>query len=120
MDLLIKILKEIQEISEFLKTPYGMHGEELSRRISELNAYHARLPEIIATAESLLLNARAKASEDLLEQNPEVSATMGKIKIDSDCSNYIKVLKFAERLDSACTHQLDGVRSQLSYLKSLI
>lgn len=119
MELLINLLKEITDISEFLKSEYGIHGNELSRRISEVNAYHARLPEIVATAEYILLAAKAQASEDILNASPEITATLLKIKIENRCKNEIKALRFAERLESTASHQLDGLRSQLSYLKSL-
>lgn len=117
IDLLAKMFGEIQSISEFLKSEYGMMGEELSDRIRRLNGYHARLPEIIATLDYIAYEAKARASEELADK--EYPASILKIKIEGLCKNEIKAQKFAERLDSACVHQLDGLRSQLSYLKSL-
>ena len=117
VDLLTKMLEEIKEISEFIKSPYGNHPPELSERISLINAHHARLPEVIATLDYMVYEAKARASEELIDKDYPVAIM--KIKIEGLCKNEIKAQKFAERLDSACVHQLDGLRSQLSYLKSL-
>jgi len=117
MDLLINIFKEITDISDFLKSDYGMEGVNLTERIKFINGYHARLPEIVATAESILLNAKARASEEVMEDNPKINATLLKIKIEDKCHREIKALRYAERLEAACVHQMDGLRSQLSYLK---
>ena len=119
LDLLAKKLAEIKQISAFLQTPYGMHGEELSERISHLNGCHAQLPEIIATLDYIAYEAKAKASEELIGLYPDMGATMMKIKIEARCKKELTAQKFAERLDAAAVHQMDALRSQLSYLKSL-
>jgi len=66
-----------------------------------------------------LLAAKAQASDDIISVTPQISATLLKIKIENRCKNEIKALRFAERLEATASHQLDGLRSQLSYLKSL-
>lgn len=119
VDILDKCLKEIQEIGQFLRSPYGVHPPELSERISQLVGYHARLPEIVAQLDYVVYEAKAKASEELIGLYPDMGATTLKIKIEGRCKRELSAQKFAERLDSACVHQIDCVRSQLSYLKSL-
>ncbi len=49
----------------------------------------------------------------------KISPTVFKQLINGRTVNEAKILKFTERLNRTITHQIDGVRSQLSYLKSL-
>ena len=117
IDLLAKMLEEITEVSKFLQSEYDMEGIALTDRIRKLNGFHARLPEIVATLDYITYAAKATASEELADM--KYPASIMKIKIEGRCKNELKAQKFAERLDSACVHQMDGLRSQLSYLKSL-
>lgn len=122
MKTLENILQEITEISEWLKdAPLPKEGAILALRLTELNSYHARLPEIVADAEYLLNAAKAEASNDPVidYSNKSWNSTRVKNFIESKTNNEQRTYRFAERLNATIVHQIDSVRSQLSYLKSL-
>lgn len=115
--MLDSLLNELIEISDFLKKSSGITAVEISQRMGELTVYSAKLPSIIADLEYIVAEAKNNSLEKHIGGN--YSAQALKIKIENDCKNELKAQKFADRLDSICGKNLDTLRSQLSYLKSL-
>jgi len=115
-----EILAEIDSISHFLKNaPMPKEGGVLAERLTNLCAFHARCPEIVADAEYILNSAKAEASN-----SPEIdykvwNATRVKNFIESKVLTEQKIFRYADRLNATIVHSIDAVRSQLSYLKSL-
>jgi|GEM_PF-5302916 len=117
----IDILNEITEISAFLTQRYNHNsGEELKEYLSTLNSYIARLPALEAEAEFLLLKARGNYShtEATKTKKGQVSVTLFREMLDSECALQNKVFKFVYRLNKNILEIHKGVITQLSYEKA--
>ena len=111
-----KITSEIIEIAEFCNCWYN-NGNELSERITVLNTYLARSAVLQTEAQFIYDNSLAKETEKLMGHE-ELSATTIKNLVTGRTSTEKKMLLLCERINRTLVHQIDSLRSQLSYLKS--
>ncbi len=112
-----KINKEIIDIAEFCSCYYNKdNGIEMSERLTNLSVYLSRSAILQCEAQELFDKAIASETEKLLGQ--ELSATVGTNLIKGRISTEAKLFRLCERMNKTITHQLDALRSQLSYLKS--
>ena len=112
-----KINEEIINIAEFCSCYYNKdNGNEMSERLTNLNIYLSRSTILQCEAQELLDRAIASETERLLGQ--ELSATVGTNLIKGRIVMEAKLLKLCERMNRTITHQIESIRSQLSYLKS--
>lgn len=119
-----KLTEELNNIYSYCNTGYNhKDGNELSERITKLNVYLARSSMLLGEAQFYYDKAQGEEAENIIEEEGKtgikISPTVFKQLINGRTINEMKVLKFTERLNRTITHQLDGIRSQLSYLKSL-
>ena len=113
-----KITSEIIEIAEFCNCWYNKdNGNELSERITVLNTYLARSAVLQTEAQFIYDNSLAKETEKLMGHE-ELSATTIKNLVTGRTSTEKKMLLLCERINRTLVHQIDSLRSQLSYLKS--
>lgn len=111
------IAKEITEISEFTSTWYNKdQGHEMSERLTNLNVYLSRTAVLQPEAQALLDIAMANETEKLIGRDltPSVITNLAKGR----CATEMKLWKLCERINRTITHQIDSIRTQLSYLKS--
>lgn len=115
------IHKELQEIQTFLEEPYSADlPEQVQSRFDSLAAYMARSGKIKADAEwhynelveSSVFDALKKGLEEQLS-----ASTLNKF-IEAAARNYKFLLTWADRVNRACTHQHEGLRSVMSTLRS--
>jgi hypothetical protein len=112
-----QINKEILDIADFCSCYYDKdNGTEMSERLTNLNVYLSRSTILQCDAQEILDRAIASETERLLGQ--ELSATVGTNLIKGRVVMESKLLRLCERMNRTITHQIDGIRSQLSYLKS--
>lgn len=110
--------KEIVEITEFCSCHYDKdNGIEVSERITCLNVYLARSAVLLSEAQFLFDERFAKETESLISNEKLTASTINNLA-KSRCAIEGKLLKLAERINRTITHQLDGIRTQLSFLKS--
>lgn len=119
-----KLTEELNNIYNYCVTTYNENnGEELNSRITNLNIHLARSSSLLGWAQFYYDKAQGDEAEKLVKEQEtvgvKISPTVFKQLINGRTVNEAKVLKFTERLNRTITHQIDGVRSQLSYLKSL-
>lgn len=115
-----QIVKELTSIYEYLQKSYNeKDGEILTRRITNLNASLARSAELLADTKYYLDKKKGEVSEELIEKYPDLSATQLKSLLESKVALEQRLYSQCERLNRSITHQLEGLRTQLSYLKSL-
>ena len=119
-----KLTEELNNIYKYCTTNYSSEdGEILSLRITKLNVRLARSASLLSWAQYYYDKAQGEEAEKIIKDQEDtgikVSPTVFKQLINGRTVNEMKVLKFTERLNRTITHQIDGVRSQLSYLKSL-
>ena len=119
-----KLTDELNGIYQYCTTRYSSNdGNELVERITDLNIYLARSAAMLSWAQYYYDKAQGEEAEKLVKEQADndikISPTVFKQLISGRTTNETKILKFTERLNRTITHQIDGVRSQLSYLKQL-
>lgn len=113
-----EISKEIIDVSEFCSCYYNKdNGNELSERITNLNTYLSRSAILQTEAQFIYDIALASETEKLMGHE-ELSATTIKNLVTGRTATEKKLLMLCERMNRTIVHQIDGIRSQLSYLKS--
>ena len=116
------ISTRLEEIQTILESHYDNDsGNILSDRMTLISAYMAESGKLLGDAkyhyQTKLESEMMRLIKDLL---PEYSsANMQNTFIKSLCKDESWLVNIADRVNASCTHQLDSMRSQLSYLKSL-
>ena len=121
---LLNLTRELNDIYSYCNTGYKhKDGNELSERITTLNVYLARSSMLLGEAQFHYDTKQGEEAEKIVKEELKtgikISPTVFKQLINGRTAQETKILKFTERLNRTITHQIDGVRSQLSYLKSL-
>ncbi|MCP4394519.1 MAG: hypothetical protein GY804_09680 [Alphaproteobacteria bacterium] len=119
-----KLTDELNSMYQYCTSRYSKDsGDELAERITELNIYLARSASMLSWAQFYYDKAQGEESEAILKEEKDtglrIAPTIFKQLVNGRTVNEAKILKFCERLNRTITHQIDGVRSQLSYLKQL-
>ena len=119
---LTDIALQIEKIYKYLVQRYDeKDGTILTERITNLNVALARSAELLADAEYYLNKKKGLESGKIYENErlSKLKPTEIKFLLDGKTADEQRVYKQCERLNRAITHQLEGLRTQLSYLKSL-
>ena len=112
--------EELEKIQEFLEIDVSENPEELIERIKTLNVYMARSGRMLAEAKQRLREKKAsEISKTILEIAKQnlISAKAQNALVDSIAQEENFLVDWAERINKACTHQVDALRSLLSYEK---
>lgn len=115
-----KMKRELEKIQEFLEIDVSENPEELIERIKTLNVYMARSGRMLAEAKQKLREKKAsEISKTILEIAKQnfLSAKAQNALVDSIAQEENFLVDWAERINKACTHQVDALRSLLSYEK---
>ena len=111
--------KEISEINDYLNITCSNNPVEIQERISVIMVYLNRSGEMLADAKKLL---RKKKSTEIsntiiaIAKEQCLSAKVQNALLDSIADESYLVDRL-DRLNAACTHQLDALRTLLSYEK---
>jgi hypothetical protein len=111
---------EATKIQEYLDITISSDPAELVDRIATLMTYMARSGEMFAKAKKIL---RAKKTTEInktilkIAKEQCLSATVQNALLDSICEEEAFMVDWTERINRSCTHQIDGLRSLLSYEK---
>lgn len=108
--------KEYSDIYEYVTTEYSEEPAVLMDRITRLCIYLARTSKMNADAQYLLM-----LKTELVLKDPkltEYSPSIQKSYIASSCKKEQHLVTCIERLNASITHQLDALRSQLSFIKT--
>ena len=112
--------REAQDMQDYLEITYSTNPEELQKRIIDLSGYMARSGEMLADAKRLLRSKKsAEIRQAIIEINKQapLSASVQNALLESICEEECHLVEWLDRINRACTHQLDAVRSLLSYEK---
>lgn len=105
---------EMLEIHQFVSDSWQhADAEQLSERLTVLSIYLARTADMLGEAEFLLSNARGCWTEML---NGMQATELREILAMKTAAEQRLATKL-ERLNAAIVHQIDAVRSQLSFCK---
>jgi hypothetical protein len=106
---------EIQEISEYVASHYDHdQPEEMMSRLTILSSFLARTATLLPEADELLSIRKGEAAQKHLSE----TATVMRYLIDSETSTEARLCKHLDRLNSAIVHQIDAIRTQISYHKA--
>ncbi|HRH83616.1 MAG TPA: hypothetical protein PK210_05200 [Bacteroidia bacterium] len=117
------IATRLQEIQNVLEAEYdGDEGNVLMDRLTKISTYMAESGKLKADAEyhynSKLSSEIMRAFKDLIPEY--TSATVQNAWVKSLAKDELQLLTLAERVNRSATHQIDCMRTQLSYIKGLI
>jgi len=110
--------KEAEQIQAYLDITVSNNPAEMSERISTLMSFMARSGEMLAEAKKIL---RAKKTEQIqqtiiaIAKQACLSAKVQNALLDSICQDESFLVDWLDRINRSCTHQIDGLRSLLSY-----
>lgn len=90
--------------------------DEVSGKISEYVVLLALTTEMCASAESICKQEQGRLAEKLIDK--KIGANEKKQIIEGKTSNLIYLVRKTERQNATLTHGIDGLRSQLSFIKS--
>lgn len=118
-------VEHIKERLEFMQGYLESHydsddGHMLSNRLQELGAYMAESGKLKADMEFHYHEQLQKELMVLMSQLPTfASATLQNKFIKSLAREENRILLIADRINRSCTHQIELMRTQLSFIKSL-
>ncbi len=112
--------EEAQKIQDYLDINVSSEPAELTERIATLMSYMSRSGEMLAKAKKILRAKKtAEISKTIINIAKEqcLSASVQNALLDSICEDESYMVDWIERINRSCTHQIDGLRSLLSYEK---
>lgn len=116
-----QILKDCLEIDAFLNITCSEQIEEISDRGNDLNAYLARTVKMLADAKYHLNTAKSSDIMDILRETAKkakVTSTAINELVKSASKDEQYLVDFCDRLNAACTHQIDWCRTLISKAKT--
>ncbi len=111
---------EAQEIQSYLEISCSNNPDEIQDRISTLSVYLARSGEMLAKAKR---DYNKKVSSEIgntivkIAKEQCLSATAQNALVKSIAEDEQFLVDWLERINRTCTHQIDALRSLLSYEK---
>jgi hypothetical protein len=115
------MIKEVQEIQDYLEITCSGEPQEILVRIADISVYLARTSQLLADAKKdvsrIKRSAIVKEVIEPLTSNIALSATTQKAIIDGIAIDEQHLVDWIERINRTCVHQIDALRSMLSYEK---
>lgn len=114
------MIQEIEEIQKYLEITCSDNPEEITQRIRELSAYLARTAYLLQEAKYALRRKKASEIGEIvvrIAKEQFLSAKAQNAIVDSIAAEEHRAVDWLDRLNAACTHQIDAMRSLLSYEK---
>jgi uncharacterized protein with PQ loop repeat len=114
------LTKEATDIQAYLDITVSNEPTELTERLSTLMTYMSRSGEMLAQAKKIL---RTKKTSEInktiiaIAKQECLSASVQNALLDSICEEESYMVDWLDRINRTCTHQIDGIRSLLSYVK---
>lgn len=115
-----ELKRETATIQAYLDIVCSNNPEEISDRISQLMSYMARSGEMLAQAKRLLRSRKSVEIRNTImtvAKAERLSASVQNALLDSVCEQEAFLAEWLERVNKSCTHQIEGLRSLLSYEK---
>jgi hypothetical protein len=117
MNILEKYSEELENIQQYLEITVSDDPDEISERLSMIAVYMARTGFILAEARMELDQARVSAYSTHVGTIGKLPATVSKMFIESVTDQQNRLVNWVDRLNSACIHQGDILRTLLSFQK---
>lgn len=114
----MNLLQEAQQIQDYLDIECSENPEEVLERIRAIMPYISRTAFMLAEAKKALRRKKAtEISNTIINIAKEqcLSAKVQNTLIDSIAEEEAYLVDWLDRLNAAATHQVDALRSILSY-----
>ena len=112
--------QEIKEISDYLNITYSNNPQEIQERISTIMVYMMRTGEMLADAKKMLRRKKSDEIQNTIIQIAKENCLSAKIQnalLESIAEDEAFLVDRLDRLNASCVHQLDALRTLLSFEK---
>lgn len=110
--------EETRQISDYLQTTCQGNPQEIQQRIADTMVYVARTGEMLATAKQQLRRRKSEEIQNTIIAIAKENCLSAKVQnalLDSIAEEEAFLVDTLDRLNAAATHQLDALRTLLSY-----
>ena len=110
--------EEARQISSYLQTTCQGNPQEIQQRIADTMVYVARTGEMLATAKQQLRRRKSEEIQNTIIAIAKKNCLSAKVQnalLDSIAEEEAFLVDTLDRLNAAATHQLDALRTLLSY-----
>ena len=108
---------EVNMINAYLRQDAPTDPDEISQRLSRISGFNARTGEMLAEAECIVSKWKGEVLEELIKEDPKMSANTQKTLVESRCADGIKVVRLIERANRATVHSGEIGITQMSFAK---
>lgn len=115
-----ELLNEAIDIQHYMEITCSDNPDEMIERIITIGVYRARTGVMLADAKKMYRRKRAsEITEKIIEiaKQGYLSAKIQNALVESIAEDEAYLVDFLDRLNAACTHEQDALRSILSYEK---
>lgn len=112
--------QEIKEISDYLNITCSNNPQEIQERISTIMVYMMRTGEMLADAKKMLRRKKSDEIQNTIIQIAKENCLSAKIQnalLESIAEDEAFLVDRLDRLNTSCVHQLDALRTLLSFEK---
>lgn len=109
-----RLKEEAQQIQDFLEITMSDNPQEVIERGNDLQVYMARTGKMLADAKYILNEQKRTETMNVVQEfiiDQKLSARVQNALIDGLCKEFQYLVDWIDRLNAACTHQLDWCRS---------
>ena len=110
--------EEAKQISDDLQLTCQNNPQEIQQRIADTMVYVARTGEMLATAKQMLRRRKSEEIQNTIISIAKENCLSAKVQnalLDSIAEEEAFLVDTLDRLNAAATHQLDALRTLLSY-----
>jgi hypothetical protein len=111
----MELIEEIGELYQSIKEPLDRSNTGLMNELDYRCQWLARSVELLADAQLILDTKRGKVAEEFIGTTEGWNVV--KMIIESRTKDEKRLVLLAEKLNSTLTHQIDAIRSLLSFEK---
>lgn len=112
-----EIRGEARDIQDLLECLNDADINAMIGRLDQLGVYYARSGELLSEIIGMRDAAIAKMFHDEREVIAGLSASLANKLVDSSASELNALAKWLDRINAACKHQCDNLRTMISYEK---
>ena len=110
--------EEAKAISDYLQITCQNNPQEIQQRMADTMVYVARTGEMLATAKRMLRRRKSEEIQNTILRIARENCLSAKVQnalLDSIAEEEAFLVDTLDRLNAAATHQLDALRTLLSY-----
>lgn len=119
----MNLQEEARQISSYLQTTIQGSPEEIQERMADTMVYVARTGEMLAEAKRLLRRRKSEEIQNTILTIAKENCLSAKVQnalLDSIAEDEAFLVDTLDRLNATATHQLDALRTLLSYEKEAL